>query len=71
MLRITQGVRVTHDDLAALVEELGLEGDEAADLVKGLEASAPAETKPAAEEAPATRAAPAASVPATEKEKDA
>jgi len=31
-----QGVRVTQDDLAALVEELGLGGDEADELVKGL-----------------------------------
>ena len=31
-----QGVKVTHDDLAKLVEELGLDGDEAGDLVKGL-----------------------------------
>lgn len=31
-----QGVRVTEDDLAALVQELGLGGDEADDLVKGL-----------------------------------
>lgn len=31
-----QGVKVTEDDLAALVEELGLGGDEADELVKGL-----------------------------------
>ncbi|KAI0963729.1 hypothetical protein AcW1_000723 [Taiwanofungus camphoratus] len=31
-----QGVNVTEDDLLALVEELGLGGDEANDLVKGL-----------------------------------
>jgi len=31
-----QGVKVTQDDLAALVEELGLGGDEANDLVQGL-----------------------------------
>lgn len=31
-----QGVKVTQDDLAALVEELGLGGDEANELVKGL-----------------------------------
>lgn len=31
-----QGVKVTQDDLAALVEELGLGGDEADDLVRGL-----------------------------------
>ncbi|KAI0051648.1 hypothetical protein FA95DRAFT_1484763 [Auriscalpium vulgare] len=31
-----QGVKVTEDDLMKLVEELGLEGDEAGDLVKGL-----------------------------------
>lgn len=31
-----QGVKVTQDDLEALVKELGLEGDETDDLVKGL-----------------------------------
>ncbi|EED83942.1 predicted protein [Postia placenta Mad-698-R] len=31
-----QGVNVTDDDLLALVEELGLGGDDASDLVKGL-----------------------------------
>ncbi|KAA1467908.1 hypothetical protein DENSPDRAFT_833070 [Dentipellis sp. KUC8613] len=31
-----QGVKVTEDDLLQLVEELGLEGDDAGDLVKGL-----------------------------------
>ncbi len=31
-----QGVTVTDDELADLVKELGLEGDEAGDLVKGL-----------------------------------
>jgi len=31
-----QGVKITHDDLAALVEELGLGGDEADDLISGL-----------------------------------
>ena len=35
-----QGVKVTNDDLAALVQELGLGGDEADDLVKGLSAPA-------------------------------
>ncbi|PCH33745.1 hypothetical protein WOLCODRAFT_129947 [Wolfiporia cocos MD-104 SS10] len=40
-----QGVDVTEDDLLALVEELGLGGDEANDLVKGLTGdSAPAKT---------------------------
>jgi hypothetical protein len=34
-----QGVKVTDDDLKALVEELGLGGDEAGDLVKGLSSS--------------------------------
>ncbi|KAF7985316.1 hypothetical protein HWV62_6499 [Athelia sp. TMB] len=38
-----QGVRVTEDDLAALVQELGLGGDEADDLVKGL--SAPSQAR--------------------------
>jgi len=33
-----QGVKVTQDELKELVEELGLEGDEAGDLVKGLSA---------------------------------
>jgi hypothetical protein len=33
-----QGVKVTEDDLLALVEELGLEGKEAGDLAKGLSA---------------------------------
>ena len=31
-----QGVTVTDDDLADLVKDLGLEGDEASDLLKGL-----------------------------------
>ena len=31
-----QGITVTDDELADLVKELGLEGDEAGDLVKGL-----------------------------------
>jgi len=31
-----EGVKVTMDELRALVEELGLEGDDAGDLVKGL-----------------------------------
>lgn len=31
-----QGVKVTEDDLAELVKELGLEGDDAGDLVRGL-----------------------------------
>jgi len=38
-----QGVRVTQDGLAALVAELGLDGDDAEDLVKGL--SGPEEKK--------------------------
>ena len=37
-----QGVKVTEDELRDLVAELGLEGDEAGDLVKGLsDAGAP------------------------------
>ena len=35
-----QGVKVTDDELLALVEELGLGGEEAGDLVKGLSDSA-------------------------------
>ena len=34
-----QGVKLTDDDLLALVEELGLGGDEAGDLVKGFKLS--------------------------------
>lgn len=34
-----QGVNVTDDELRALVAELGLEGNEAGDLVKGLSGS--------------------------------
>lgn len=40
-----QGVKVTEDDLAALVQELGLGGDEADDLVRGLSTPAPASKK--------------------------
>ena len=40
-----QGVKVTDDDLAALVQELGLGGDEADDLVKGLSTPAPESKK--------------------------
>jgi SH3 domain-binding glutamic acid-rich protein len=45
-----QGVKVSEDDLAALVKELGLEGDDATDLVKGLGYT----TTPAETNAPAT-----------------
>ena len=31
-----QGLKVTHDDLLQLVQDLGLEGDDAGDLVQGL-----------------------------------
>lgn len=37
-----QGVKVTQDDLAALVEELGLGGGDADDLVRSLSGAAPA-----------------------------
>jgi hypothetical protein len=40
-----QGVKVSQDDLAALVEDLGLGGDDAEELVKGLSDSAPLEKK--------------------------
>lgn len=43
-----QGVEVTDDELADLVKELGLEGDEAGDLVKGLSASKDPEPESAA-----------------------
>ncbi|KAH9950445.1 hypothetical protein B0H21DRAFT_535229 [Amylocystis lapponica] len=50
-----QGVNVTEDDLLALVEELGLGGDEANDLVKGLKGddSPKAEAKKVETEEPA------------------
>jgi len=38
-----QGVKVTDDELRDLVAELGLDGDEAGDLVKGLSSSDPPE----------------------------
>ena len=42
------GVNVTEDDLLALVEELGLGGDEASDLVKGLTGDSPPSPSPPA-----------------------
>ena len=42
------GVNVTEDDLLALVEELGLGGDEASDLVKGLTGDRPSSPSPPA-----------------------
>lgn len=42
------GVNVTEDDLLALVEELGLGGDEANDLVRGLTGDSPPELSPSA-----------------------
>ncbi|KAJ7783627.1 hypothetical protein DFH07DRAFT_908417 [Mycena maculata] len=41
-----QGVQVTEDELRDLVAELGLDGDEAGDLVKGLSKVKPAEEAP-------------------------
>ncbi|KAJ7487444.1 hypothetical protein B0H11DRAFT_2013359 [Mycena galericulata] len=49
-----QGVQVTEDELRDLVAELGLDGDEAGDLVKGLSSASPAkvsEPKPVPVEA--------------------
>jgi len=40
-----QGVQVTEDELRDLVAELGLDGDEAGDLVKGLSSAPPAPEK--------------------------
>lgn len=40
-----QGVKVTEDELRNLVEELGLDGDEAGDLVKGLSGGSPSITE--------------------------
>ncbi|KAL5495393.1 hypothetical protein ACEPAI_856 [Sanghuangporus weigelae] len=45
-----QGIAVTDDELADLVKELGLEGDEAGDLVKGLSAT----KEPTSERGPET-----------------
>lgn len=42
-----EGVLVTDDELAELVKELGLEGDAAGDLVKGLSFTKDTETKEA------------------------
>ncbi|KAI0068311.1 hypothetical protein BV25DRAFT_1818704 [Artomyces pyxidatus] len=53
-----QGVKVTDDDLMKLVEELGLEGDEAGDLVKGLsDMTGKPEEKEAVVEAPGSKEA--------------
>jgi len=41
-----QGVRVTDDELRDLVAELGLDGDDAGELVKGLSAEYPNEEEP-------------------------
>jgi len=41
-----QGVQVTEDELRDLVAELGLDGDEAGDLVKGLSSATPSEPEP-------------------------
>ncbi|KAJ7099609.1 hypothetical protein C8R43DRAFT_1048532 [Mycena crocata] len=41
-----QGVQVTEDELRDLVAELGLDGDEAGDLVKGLSSAAPERKEP-------------------------
>ncbi|KAG9222686.1 hypothetical protein CCMSSC00406_0004600 [Pleurotus cornucopiae] len=49
-----QGVKVTEDELMNLVAELGLDGDEAKDLVEGLSTNAPKDTQP---EAPNDKAA--------------
>ncbi|EIM92145.1 uncharacterized protein STEHIDRAFT_151488 [Stereum hirsutum FP-91666 SS1] len=51
-----QGVKVTHDDLLELVKDLGLDGDDAGDLVKGLsdmtgDSGKKKETKPLAKKA--------------------
>lgn len=43
-----QGVKVTEDELMNLVAELGLDGDEAKDLVEGLSTNAPKDTQPEA-----------------------
>ncbi|KAH8120182.1 hypothetical protein DFH11DRAFT_1685561 [Phellopilus nigrolimitatus] len=47
---VLQGVSVTDAELADLVKELGLEGDEAGDLVKGLSVSTQKEAENAATE---------------------
>lgn len=53
-----QGVRVTDEDLRELVKDLGLEGDEAADMVRSLggQASTSNTSKPAIEDKPEAEA---------------
>jgi len=75
-----QDMDVSQDDLLALVEELGLGGDDASDFVRGLgsdskakstpplaKADASDEEKPAKEEKPADKEKPEDTPPATEK----
>ncbi|KAJ7092575.1 hypothetical protein C8R44DRAFT_403773 [Mycena epipterygia] len=57
-----QGVQVTEDELRDLVAELGLDGDEAGDLVKGLSSAAPETKEPERVQTP-TKAPTKASVP--------
>lgn len=47
-----QGVQVTEDELRDLVAELGLDGDEAGDLVKGLSSAPPDKKEPEPEPVP-------------------
>lgn len=60
------GVSVTDDELADLVKELGLEGDEAGDLVKGLSSTREPEPEPAPEPQPESETKP----PPAEKKTD-
>jgi hypothetical protein len=60
-----QGVKVSEDDLASLVKELGLEGDDATDLVKGLSSTTTSSQQVAEADSPAKPAEDSASTDAT------
>lgn len=66
-----QGVKVTEDELRDLMAELGLEGDEAGDLVKGLSGitTPPVKNKPA-EGSKGTTKPPAEEVSITKQDDD-
>lgn len=66
-----QGVKVTHDDLAQLVAELGLDGDDAGDLVKSLGGSNPEPPPSKAASKPKEDDPPPPPPPEKEKVKDA
>jgi hypothetical protein len=65
-----QGVKVTEDELRDLMAELGLEGDEAGDLVKGLSGITTARTNGPAEGSKDTTKPPAEEVGITKQDDD-